>query len=59
MAKVRINRPDGNPSPYFWSDKETSARDRKTVYKQTEGGVKRMRGVHFDPVRKRMHTEGR
>lgn len=55
MAKVRIKRPNGTPSPYFWSDREESARNRKTVYKQTEDGVKRMRGVHYDPVEQRMH----
>ncbi len=54
MAKIKINRPDGTPSPYFWSDKEESARNHKTVYKQTEDGVKRLRGVHFDPVKKQM-----
>jgi hypothetical protein len=59
MAKIRIEKPDGTPSPYFWSDREESARDHKTVYKETEDGVKRMRGVHFDAVKKRMHRHGR
>lgn len=58
MAKVRINKPDGSPSPYFWSDTEESARNHKTVYKQTDDGVKRMRGVHFDAVRKRIRRHG-
>lgn len=55
MAKVKIQKKDGTSTPYFWSDKEGSSRTRKTVYKQTTDGVKRMRGVHFDPVENRMH----
>ena len=56
MAKVKISKKDGTPTPYFWSDKEDSAGNRKTVYKQAGDIVKRMRGVHFDPVTNRMHT---
>lgn len=55
MAKVKISKKDGTSTPYFWSDKEDSAGTHKTVYKQTTDGVKRMRGVHFDPVANRMH----
>ncbi len=55
MAKVKITRKDGSPSPYFWSDKDTGDKTHKTVYKQTSDGVKRMRGVHYDPVESRMH----
>lgn len=57
MAKVKINKKDGTTSPYFWSDKDTAKRTEKTVYKQTSDGVKRMRGVHFDPVENRMHKD--
>lgn len=55
MAKVKINKKDGTPTNYFWSDKDAGDRTNKTVYKQTSDGVKRMRGVHFDPVENRMH----
>lgn len=55
MAKVKINRKNGTPTHYFWSDKDADDPARKTVYKQTSEGVKRMRGVHFDPVENRMH----
>lgn len=55
MAKVKINKKDGTPTNYFWSDTEESARNNKTVYKQAGDSVKRMRGVHFDPVTNRMH----
>lgn len=55
MAKVKITKKDGTATPYFWSDREDSDRNHKTVYKQTSDGVKRMKGVHFDPVTNRMH----
>lgn len=55
MAKVKISKKDGSSTPYFWSDKDSGDRSNKTVYKQTSDGVKRMRGVHFDPVTNRMH----
>jgi hypothetical protein len=49
MAKVTITRKNGTPTRYFWSDTEASVSAGKTVYKKTDNGVKRMRGVHFDP----------
>lgn len=55
MAKVKINKKNGSPTNYFWSDKDDDNPTQKTVYKQTSEGVKRMRGVHFDPVENRMH----
>lgn len=57
MAKIKIFRKDGSPSPYFWSDKDDSDRDRKTVYKQTSDGRKRMRGVHFNAVTNRLRKD--
>jgi hypothetical protein len=54
MAKVRITRKNGIATPYFWSDRERSKPSEKTVYKQTTDGIKRMRGVHFDPVARRI-----
>jgi len=50
MAKIKIRRKSGATSPYFWSDKQTGDPTKRTVYKQTEQGVKRMRGVHYDSV---------
>lgn len=55
MAKVKISKKDGTPTRYFWSDKDDGDRSNKTVYKQTDDGVKRMTGVHFDPITNRMH----
>lgn len=54
MAKVRILRKDGSASPYFWSSKDTDDPASVTVYKRTTNGVKRMRGVRFNPVTNRM-----
>ena len=48
MARVKIVRPDGSPSPYFWKDEKESAKPLKTVYKKTSDGIKRLKGVHYD-----------
>ena len=48
MARVKIVRPDGRPSPYFWKDEKEGAKPLKTVYKKTSEGVKRLRGVRYD-----------
>ena len=48
MARVRIVRPDGRPSPYFWKDGKEGAEPLKTVYKKTPAGVKKMTGVRYD-----------
>ena len=56
MARVAIVRPDGRPSPYFWSDKEAGDEARRTVYKKTESGIKRMKGVHFDATRNKLRV---
>lgn len=48
MARIRIYRKDGRPTPYFWREKDGGDRTRKTVYKRAEGRVKRMKGVHFN-----------
>lgn len=51
MARTRIIRKNGTPTSYFWSDKDGREKTEKTVYKKTESGVKRMRGVTFDVTR--------
>ena len=58
MAKVRIIRKNGAPTPYFWSDRGEGDHTHETIYKQTESGVKRMKGVYFNAVTKRVHKEG-
>lgn len=48
MARMRIYRKDGRPTPFFWREEDGEDRTRQTVYKRTASGVKRMKGVHFD-----------
>jgi hypothetical protein len=54
MAKVKINKKDGSPTPYFISSKDGGDPTQRTVFKQTAKGVKRMVGVHFDATTRRM-----
>lgn len=54
MARKTIDRKNGAPSPYFWSDEDGNPPNRRTVYKDTSTGVKRMRGVRFDSVKNRI-----
>ena len=54
MARIKIVKKDGTPTPYFWSDKDAAEKSNKTVYKQTTDGVKRMIGVHFNATTKRI-----
>ena len=57
MAKIKITKPDGTPTPYFWSDTEAQDRKRLTVFKETKDGIKRMTGVHYDSVAKRVRRD--
>ena len=57
MARNRIFKKDGSPTPYFWSDKDPAAPTEKTVFKETESGVKRMRGVQFTAATKRLKKQ--
>jgi hypothetical protein len=55
MAKIKIFKRDGSPTPYFWSNKNSGDRAFVTVYKQTaRDGIKRMKGVHFNAITNRM-----
>ena len=57
MAKVKIFKKDGTPTPYFWSDRDTTDRTNLTIYKQTSDGIKRIRGAHFDAVANRVRKD--
>jgi hypothetical protein len=48
MARVKIVRPDGSPSPYFWKDDEDGKKALKTAYKKTAEGAKRLKGYRYD-----------
>jgi hypothetical protein len=56
MARIKIFKKDGTATPYFWLEKEKDGRT-KTVYKETSDGVKRMKGVRFNPQTNRMLTD--
>ena len=57
MARVKIVRPDGTSSPYFWDDKKEATTPLKTVYKKTVDGVKRLRGVRYDLANNTFHRD--
>jgi hypothetical protein len=57
MAKVKIFKKDGSASPYFWSNRDSGDRTAMTVYKQTAEGVKRMTGVCYNAVTKRIKKD--
>ncbi|HEX6587612.1 MAG TPA: hypothetical protein VF039_01215 [Longimicrobiales bacterium] len=58
MAKrVNIFKKDGTPTPFFWSEKDGADRTQQTVYKRTDTGITRMRGVHFDATKNEMVKE--
>lgn len=54
MARIKIFKKDGSPTPYFWSSKNPNAKSLHTVYKQKDAGVTRMKGVRFEPATNRM-----
>ena len=43
-----INDKNGKPTEYFWTDKHAVDPERVTVFRKTEAGIKKMRGVTFD-----------
>ncbi len=57
MARIKIFKKDGTPTSYFWSDKNVNGKTKHTVYKQTERGVKKMKGVQYEPATNRMHRD--
>ena len=48
MARHTITNKHGKPTEYFWTDKHAADPARVPVFRQTEAGVKKMTGVHFD-----------
>jgi len=57
MPRTKIVKKDGTPTPFYWSDTDGSEPTRKTVYKETEDGIKRMKGVHFHIARNEFQKE--
>ena len=48
MARHVIHNKHGKPTDFFWSDKHAANPERVTVFRKTETGVKKIRGVTFD-----------
>jgi hypothetical protein len=57
MKKIPILKKDGTPTHFFYNDAEQTDRARQTVYKQTESGVKRMKGVTYDVSANRVNKD--
>jgi hypothetical protein len=55
MKRNPILKKSGKPSNYFWNEGEQADASRHTVYKQTEEGVRRMKGVTFDAAANRIN----
>jgi hypothetical protein len=56
MTRITITKKDGTETPYFWLEGETD-RTRVRVYKETPGGLKRMKHVRFDTVRRKFYRD--
>ena len=48
MARHPITDKNGKPTEYFWNDKNATNPEQVVVFRKTEEGVKKMRGVVFD-----------
>ncbi len=48
MARHPITDKHGKSTEYFWSDKHASNPEQAVVFRKTEEGIKKMRGVVFD-----------
>ena len=57
MARTQILKKDGTPTQYFWSDRDGKELTHKLVFKETEKGLTRMKGVHFDALRMKLRRD--
>lgn len=57
MKKKTILKKSGAPSPFFYDEDDSADPARHTVYKQTEEGVKRMRGVTYDAATNQVNKD--
>lgn len=48
MARHTITNKHGQATQYYWNDKHATDPARVTVFRKTDSGVKKMRGVFFD-----------
>ena len=57
MKKKTILKKSGAPSPFFYDETDSADPARHTVYKLTEEGVKRMRGVTYDAATNQVNKD--
>ena len=57
MKKKPILKKSGAPSPFFYNEADAADPARHTVYKQTDDGVKRMRGVTYDTATQQVNKD--
>jgi hypothetical protein len=57
MARTMIVKKDGTTTPYFWTDKDGNDPGHKTVFKQTDSGITKMKGVSYDVEKKRIRKQ--
>ena len=48
MARHPISDKNGKSTEYFWTDEHAADPKRVVVFRQTETGIKKMTGVHYD-----------
>ena len=58
MARHPISDKNGKTTNYFWSDEHAADPKKATVFRQTESGIKKMTGVHFDAKAGRIVKQG-
>jgi hypothetical protein len=57
MARTQILKKDGTPTQYFWSDRDGKELTHKLVFKETDKGLTRMKGVHYDALRMKLRRD--
>ena len=58
MARHPITNKNGKQTDYFWSDKHAADPERVTVFRQTESGIKKITGVHYDSKNGKIIKQG-
>lgn len=57
MTRHVIQNPAGQPSPYFWTDEHGTDAEHRVVFKDSPKGLKKMTGVHYDSVAKKIRRD--
>jgi hypothetical protein len=57
MTRHVIYNPAGQPTKYFWTDEHGKDAQHRVVFKEGPDGLKKMTGVHFDAIAKKIRKE--